>query len=356
MGPPLVVDADPAAAPVVRGVAVPRLARPRPPSLPVVGDATPRIVVSTGPWLDALAEAVQAGGAEPVPVDAADLETGDADHVDGAEAVVWGDPRDAGPLGDLLDARPGIRWVQLPWAGIEPYVDVVRAHPAPTWTCGKGVYADPVAEHALGLALAGMRHLDRYARAGRWTAQAGINLIGARVTILGGGGIAEALLRLLAPFRADVTVVRTTPRPMDGATRVLPVADTDAALVGARLVVLALPLTPATRGVMDRRRLGLLAPGACLVNVARGEHVVTDDLVAALSDGTLGAAGVDVTDPEPLPDGHPLWSLPNAIVTPHTANTAAMGRPLLAARVRENVRRWVTGEPLLGLVDPARGY
>src|SRR5918994_842478 len=192
MGPPLVVDADPAAAPVVRGVAVPRLARPRPPSLPVVGDATPRIVVSTGPWLDA--------------------------------------------LGDLLDARPGIRWVQLPWAGIEPYVDVVRAHPAPTWTCGKGVYAEPVAEHALGLALAGMRHLDRYARAGRWTAQAGINLIGARVTILGGDGIAEALLRLLTPFRADVTVVRTTPRPMDGATRVLPVADTDAALAGAQLV------------------------------------------------------------------------------------------------------------------------
>jgi phosphoglycerate dehydrogenase-like enzyme len=290
-----------------------------------------------------LADAVTAGGGELV-------------ALPDAEVLVWAVPGDGDGLSATLAAHPGIRWVQLPWAGIEQQVDAVRAHPDRTWTCGKGVYADPVAEHALGLALAGMRHLDRYARAGRWTAQAGINLIGARVTILGGGGIAEALLRLLAPFRADVTVVRTTPRPMDGATRVLPVADTDAALAGAQLVVLALPLTPATRGVMDRRRLGLLAPGACLVNVARGEHVVTDDLVAALSDGTLGAAGVDVTDPEPLPDGHPLWSLPNAIVTPHTANTAAMGRPLLAARVRENVRRWVTGEPLLGLVDPARGY
>jgi phosphoglycerate dehydrogenase-like enzyme len=122
------------------------------------------------------------------------------------------------------------------------------------------------------------------------------------------------------------------------------------------LVVLALPLTPGSEGLINRRRLGLLAEGACLVNVARGHHVVTDDLVATLRDGTLGSAGLDVTDPEPLPPEHPLWDLPNVIVTPHTANTEEMAVPLLSARVSENVRRWAAAEPLVGLVDPVAGY
>ncbi|MCU1450373.1 MAG: hydroxyacid dehydrogenase, partial [Acidimicrobiales bacterium] len=95
---------------------------------------------------------------------------------------------------------------------------------------------------------------------------------------------------------------------------------------------------------------------ACLVNVARGRHVVTDDLVAALHDRTVGGAGLDVTDPEPLPDGHPLWTAPNCIVTPHTGNTDEMAQPLLAARITENVRRFGAGEPLIGMVDPTHGY
>jgi phosphoglycerate dehydrogenase-like enzyme len=271
-----------------------------------------------------------------------------------AEAVVWFAATNPKGLPAVLERAPHARWVQLPWAGVEPYVDLL--HDGRTWTCGKGVYAEPVAEHALALALAGMRGLDRYARAGAWTTPRGRNLLGARVTILGGGGIAESLVRLLGPFGCEVTVVRNQARPMEGAARVVAAAETDAALAGAELVVLALALTPETRGVIDRRRLALLSPGACLVNVARGEHVVTADLVDALGDGTLGSAGLDVTDPEPLPDGHPLWSLPNAIVTPHTANTPEMALPLLTARVAENVRRRADGEPLLGQVDPARGY
>ena len=143
---------------------------------------------------------------------------------------------------------------------------------------------------------------------------------------------------------------------MAGATRVVDDDRLDEALAGAELVVLALPLLPGTVGLIDRRRLELLAPDACLVNVARGQHVVTSDLVGALGDGTLGSAGLDVTDPEPLPDGHPLWALPNAIVTPHTANTQEMALPLLSARITDNVRRWIAGEPLVGLVDPIVGY
>jgi len=273
-----------------------------------------------------------------------------------AEVLVWTDPADAAGLAAVLDDHPHLRWVQLPWAGIEPYLDVVRAHAERTWTCGKGVYAEPVAEHALALSLAGLRGIDRYARARRWTAPRGENLLGARVTIVGGGGIAESLLRLLGPFGCEVTVVRRTPEPIAGAARVVAVDALDDALTGAALAVLALPLTAGTEGLIDARRLALLAEGACLVNVARGRHVVTDDLVAALRDGTLGSAGLDVTDPEPLPDGHPLWDLPNVIVTPHTANTEEMAEPLLAARITDNVRRWRAGAPLVGLVDPAAGY
>ncbi len=303
----------------------------------------PRIAVAPAAWRAFVGPAVEAGGGQIV--DPAD-----------ADALVWTDPADPDGLGEVLDAHPGLRWVQLPWAGIEPYVGVIRAHADRTWTCAKGVYAAPVAEHALGLALAGLRRLDRYARAGSWGRPEGRNLVGARVTIVGGGGIAEALLGMLAPFGCDVTVVRRTTRPMAGASRVVASADLDGALAGADVVVLALALTPDTDGLIDRRRLDLVAEGACLVNVARGRHVVTDDLVAALREGPLGSAGLDVTEPEPLPDGHPLWALPNAIVTPHTANTPEMAVPLLAARVTDNVRRWADGRPLVGPVDAAAGY
>jgi phosphoglycerate dehydrogenase-like enzyme len=218
------------------------------------------------------------------------------------------------------------------------------------------VYAEPVAEHALALALAGLRHLGPYAEARGWGRQAGTNLLGARVVILGGGGITESLLRLLAPFGCDITVVRRSSLPMDGATRVVDEAGLEDALTGATLVVLALALTPETTGILDRRRLERLGPDAWVVNVARGAHIVTDDLVAVLAEERIGGAALDVTDPEPLPDGHPLWDEPRCIITPHTANTYEMAMPLLAERVRENVRRRLAGEPLLGPVDPEAGY
>ena len=298
---------------------------------------TPR---STRTWLD---DAVVSGGGRVV--DPAD-----------ASGVVWTHPDDAAGLGALLDGHPQLEWVQLPWAGIEPHVETVQRHPERTWTCGKGVYAEPVAEHALALLLAWLRNLHAYARADGWTGQAGTNLLGARVTIVGGGGIAESLLRLLGPFGCRTTVVRRRPEPMDGAAEVVGMEHLDAALTGAEAVVLAVALTPATAGLLDRRRLELLAPHGWVVNVARGAHIVTDDLVAVLAEGRIGGAALDVTDPEPLPDDHPLWSEPRCLITPHTGNTQAMAVPLLSERVRENVRRRIAGEPLLGLVDAAAGY
>src|SRR5581483_5163486 len=268
-----------------------------------------------------------------------------------AEVLVWAEPAQADALGALLrgDAA-GVKWVQLPWAGIEPYLEVIG--PDRIWTCGKGVYAEPVAEHALALLLAGLRGVSTYARASSWGEPQGTNLLGADVVVVGGGGITESLLRLLGPCDANTTVVRNRPEPMDGAARVVGREQLDHALEGAVGVVLALALTPSTEGIIARAQLDRMSDRGWLVNVARGRHVVTADLVSALRDGVIGGAALDVTDPEPLPEGHPLWSLPNCLITPHVGNTPEMAVPLLAARITENIRRWSAGDPLLGLVDP----
>ena len=300
-----------------------------------------RCAVSPGPVAPVVAEAIATAGAELA--DAGD-----------AEALVWTDPLDADGLAHLLSTKPDIRWVQLPFAGVDRFGALFGD--GRTWTSTKGAYSEPVAEHALALGLAGLRQLPRRARATTWGGQAGVQLTGSRVTVVGGGGITEALLRLLRPFRVDTTVVRRHVAPIEGASRVVGPEDLHDALKGARLVVLALALSPETAGIIGRSELGCMDGDAWLVNVARGAHVVTEELVDALRDGTIGGAALDVTDPEPLPDGHPLWALDNCLITPHTANTWQMAEPLFAERVRTNVGRYLRNEPLLGLVDPALGY
>jgi phosphoglycerate dehydrogenase-like enzyme len=271
-----------------------------------------------------------------------------------AEAIVWADPRDPDSLAKLLPEAPHAKWVQLPFAGIENFVHLIDHDRH--WTAGKGVYAEPVAELALTLALAGMRGLGTYARAAGWSPPQGVNLLDGRVTILGGGGITESLVRLLRPFNCHITVVRRNVSDLDGVDEVLGSDRYADALPGADLVVVALALTPETEGIIAAGELELMERHAWLVNVARGRHVVTDDLVAALQEGAIGGAGLDVTDPEPLPDGHPLWSLPNCIITPHVGNTPDMARPLLAERITANVRRFALGEELIGSVDVDAGY
>lgn len=271
-----------------------------------------------------------------------------------ATAVVWTAARDAVGLARLLEENPHIDWVQVPFAGVENFAPIVDS--SRTWTCGKGVYAEPVAEHVLALALAGMRNVAEYARATGWSGPAGRNLLGARVTVLGGGGITESLVRLLSPFGCRITVVRRNVEHIEGADEVVGTENLVDALVGADLVVLALSLTDETRGIIGRAEFEVMEDHAWVVNVARGAHIVTDDLVWALANNVIGGAALDVTDPEPLPDGHPLWGMPNCIITPHVGNTPEMAVPLLSERIRENVRRYLCGEPLIGLIDPRAGY
>lgn len=304
---------------------------------------TPRVAVGPAPR-DSAYEAIRAGGGEPADVDAT------------ADAVVWLDPADIDGLRSALATATSARWIQLPFAGVERVAAAGLLEPDRIWTSAKGAYAEPVAEHALALALAGLRSLRQRITARSWGKPAGESLYDEPVTILGGGGIAASLLKLLAPFRAPVTVVRRKAEPVPEAARTLPVSQLHEALGGARVVFVALALTPSTERIIGHAQLAAMRPESWLVNVARGRHVDTDALVAALRDGTIGGAALDVTDPEPLPDEHPLWQLERCIITPHTADTPEMIERMLARRIRENVACFAAGQQLIGTVDPAEGY
>ena len=304
---------------------------------------SPRVAIGPTPQPFA-ADAVRSGGGTVVDVGGP------------ADALVWLSPLDDAGLRAALAVTPGVGWVQLPFAGVDRMASAGLLDDGRTWTCAKGSYAEPVAEHALALALAGLRHLPERVVATEWGEPAGTSLYDADVTIVGGGGITSVLLSHLAPFRVRATVVRRSGRPVAGAARTVGPAGLGGALPGALVVFLALALTPETTGIIGATELAAMDERAWLVNVARGPHVVTPALVDALRRGSIAGAALDVTDPEPLPAGHPLWALPNALVTPHTADTWEMVQPLLAARIAANVARFAAGEELVGLVDPEAGY
>jgi len=287
--------------------------------------------------------AVRAGGGQPA-------ETGNR-----ADGLIWLAPQDAEGLQAAL-VSTSARWIQLSSAGVELVVEAGVLDPARTWTCAKGSYAEPVAEHALLLALAGLRSIRQRVEARSWGELGGQSLYDEPVSILGGGGITRALLTLLAPFRVTATVVRRSTDPFPGAARTLPHAMLPEALSDAKVVFIALALTPQTERIVGAPQLDAMRPDGWLVNVARGRHVDTGALLTALEREQIGGAALDVTDPEPLPDGHPLWTQPRCIITPHTADTPEMTMRPLALRIRENVARFTAGEPMLGLVDPQAGY
>ncbi len=303
----------------------------------------PRIAVGPGPapWAD---EAIRRGGGQVVTLD------------QDPEGLVWTDGGAMDALRSALATRPAITWIQLPQAGVERAFQAGVVDPRRRWTSAKGAYAEPVAEHALALILAGLRLLKVRARARTWGQPAGESLFGQPVTVVGAGGIATVLMRLLEPFGTPVTVVRRQPEPVPGAARTVTTERLADALPGARAVVITVALTPRTRGLIGQAELAAMAPDAWLVNVARGGVIDTGALTAALEKGQIGGAALDVTDPEPLPAGHPLWDLDNCLITPHTADTEEMTQPLLAGRIAENVDRLAAGTELIGLLDPGQGY
>lgn len=269
-------------------------------------------------------------------------------------AVIWTDYSKPEQLAELLHNNPQLLWVQLPFAGVDAFAEIIK-HPV-RFTSAKGAYRKPVAEHALMCMLALGRIVPERVKASTWGRQFAASVYDSKILVIGGGGITEELLLLLAPFKTDVTVIRKQAIELLGATRTLTFDSLDTELAKADFVVLAAALTDETRDLINAERLALMKPTAYLVNIARGPMVNTEALIDALNSDALAGAALDVTDPEPLPDGHRLWLAKNILITPHSADTRAQVVPLFSARLRENVRAYLGEGPWVGVVNPDLGY
>jgi phosphoglycerate dehydrogenase-like enzyme len=242
----------------------------------------------------------------------------------------------------------GVRVIQALTAGYE-HLTALLPGGGVTLCNARGLHDSSTAEHALGLILAAQRELPRWVlaqRDGRWEHAHTRSLAGCRVLIVGYGSIGSALDARLRACDAETVRVARRARPDE---QVHAGADLDGLLPAADIVVLLTPLTAETSGLLDARRLALLPDGALVVNVGRGGVLDTGAMLAEAMSGRLRAA-LDVTDPEPLPAGHPLWDAPGVIITPHVAGGAAAFYPQAADFIVDQLRRFAAGEPLRNVV------
>jgi phosphoglycerate dehydrogenase-like enzyme len=253
---------------------------------------------------------------------------------------------------DIIKEMPALKVIQTQTAGFENFLPHLAD--GVTLCNARGVHDASTAELAVGLILAMYRRLPRAVRnqeRGLWPSYQELDdsLADRTVLILGYGSIGEALERRLAGFECDV--IRVARRARDG---VSPTTDLPELLPKADVVVVLTPATDETRGMVDGNFLAQLKDGALLVNVARGVVVDTEALIAELGSGRISAA-LDVTDPEPLPAGHPLWSAPNVLINPHRGGASTAFAPRVARLVRAQLERYAAGEPLINVVaGPAR--
>lgn len=249
-------------------------------------------------------------------------------------------------VASVIAQLPQLAVIQLVTAGAERYVGQV---PDGVVLCNaRGAHSGATAEWIMAAILASVRHFPRYLAAqarGHWDNPVNDELAGRRVLVVGAGDIGTALGRRLAGFDVDVTYVARSAR--DGVSAV---SDLPSLLPEREVVVLLVPTTPETSGLVDAEFLAAMPDGALLVNAARGPVVDTDALLAELTSQRLHAA-VDVTDPEPLPEGHPLWSAPNLLLTPHTAGSVPRASERAMAVVRAQLERLLAGQPLQNVVS-----
>jgi phosphoglycerate dehydrogenase-like enzyme len=263
------------------------------------------------------------------------------------------------PTAEQLAAMPRLRWLQVMTAGAERWLHLPTSI---ILTTANPVFVEPAAEHALSLLLALGRDLPHQVRQGvqrQWTKSTSCrDLAQATVVVIGLGAIGQAIAVRLAAFGARVIGVRRDLHGSvpPGVTAVHGVSGLPDLLGQADVVVVALPTTAATDGLLSRAHLEGVKPGAVVINVGRGSTIDQQALVDGLRSGRIGGAGLDVTTPEPLPSEHPLWSFPNVLITGHSVNTSPGKARRRAALVIAQLERWSRNEPLWYQVDRSKGY
>jgi len=268
---------------------------------------------------------------------------------------------------ELLSRAPELRWIQVYSSGVDRCVPNPSLHKGnKLLTNGQRIGSPALAEHAIALMMALVRGLDVYHTnqlEGTWQRNTGLGredfmeLEGRTVLIVGLGGIGTQTARRAHGLGMRVIATRGSRREGPPYVDYVGLADEVNKLAAqADVVINTAPLTDRTRGMFDAAFFIAMKPTAYFVSVGRGASTVTADLVAALETGSIAGAGLDVTDPEPLPEGHVLWTMPRVIISPHTAGRSDKGRDRLFLLVQENLRRYVAGEPMLSVVDIERGY
>lgn len=263
----------------------------------------------------------------------------------------------------MLHGSPALEWLQTNSAGVELYIQPGVLAGDTLLTNATGAYGLAIAEHMLGMLLELFKKLELYRdaqKSGAWQSQGAVKAVyGSTVLVLGMGDIGGEFAARCKALGAKVIGVRRSPRPCpEYADEVHLLEDLDSLLPQADVVAITLPGTDATRGLMSRERLAKMKEGAVLLNVGRGFIVDTEALCDALERGHLSGAGVDVTDPEPLPPTHRLWNIPTAVVTPHISGFYHLRETheRIVGIFLENLRHFQAGEPLRNLVDFATGY
>jgi D-2-hydroxyacid dehydrogenase (NADP+) len=261
---------------------------------------------------------------------------------------------------ELADAKK-LRWVQCPSAGVEHYPLAEMIERDVILTNGQGCYAPEIAEHAFGLLFALTRGIAAHARQKQWGYEPEpIELRGMTMGIIGLGGIGREVARRARAM--DMKVIAVDAEPMYGerfamVDEVRLVDDgLNDLLKRSDVVVSCAPHTPKSRGMLGAEQFAAMKKGSYLINVSRGKIVKTEALLDALRSGQLAGAGLDVTDPEPLPAEHPLWSQPNAIVTSHIAGRSQFSWSRVQNVFCENVLRVARGLAMLNVVDKRKGY
>lgn len=266
---------------------------------------------------------------------------------------------------DTLEAGKSIQWIQQVSAGVENCVSIPAVKQRNILVTNMQRIAGPIiAEHVIAMTLALTRGLDVYIPAqvqGKWIPRLppgrATTVDGKTMLVVGLGGIGSEVARRAHALGMKVTATRNSGRTGPDFVSYVGLSNELPKLAAeADFIVNTAPLTPQTKGIFNAALFGKMKPTAYFINIARGGSVVTSDLIDALNDKKIAGAALDVTDPEPLPPGHPLWQAPNLIITPHVSADSDLGAEAPLAVVRENLRRYSAGEKMLSVVDLTRGY